>query len=446
MTLHSPLQSPLPPPRHKSKGPLLILLISLPIILAAAYFLFFQDILTFTRGAAHDVNRAKTPPPISADKEKTAGEKAAGEKTPGEKTPGEQEAAGDKNDTDEQYSRLAGRAEQYFEEQNYEQALETVNKALGIKETPELKTLENKINQQLDLAKEKGFMKYYTQARNAYTSGNFKKARDNIREARKYKSESNDLVKLEQDIEAAEIKKAERDKKARLAAERRRRIQKRDDNAFSKAKSANTMHAFEKYLKNYPKGRHAAEAKKKFDDLKQAIVLEDKIKDDTLYADAANTNTISAYENYLNKFPYGLHVRDARVKINQLKEKTLRETKIPVELRRIRFFESGKTMTPRGRRTYTARFAAAGTRYIYTEIAYDNKLYRIADRSSRVTIHYSVFDQELRGTINLDSSARNGIYSRGMGYSEAGKWPAGSYTVTVYLDGQKIGQSQFVVE
>ena len=441
MTLHSPLQSPMPPPGQKSRGPLLVVLISVPIILAAAYFLFFRDMFSFIGGTTSTaaVEETGTPPPVTAGKKDESGTEQKAEQK-------DNQTDNQTGGTDEQYRQQVGLAEKYIEEKDYEKALATVAKARAIKDTPELKALEESISQQYDAANEQEFLKYYTLARNAYKSGKYEKARENLREAGKYKSGSRDLETLEQDIAAAEKKKAERDEKARQAAALRQRLQQQDDNAFNKAKSANTMHAFEKYLKNYPKGRHAEEAQKKFDELKHVLVLEDKIKDDTCYGEAVKAGTIPAYEDYLDKYPFGQHVREAQTGINRLKEKILKEIQTPVELRRVRFFESGKEMPDLERRTYAARFSRESTRYIYTEIDYDNKLYRIARKTCRVTIHYSVFDQDLAGTIELDSGARNGIYSRGMGYSEAGKWPVGSYSVTVYLDGRKIGQAQFVVE
>ena len=100
-----------------------------------------------------------------------------------------------------------------------------------------------------------------------------------------------------------------------------------------------------------------------------------------------------------------------------------------------------------GQRDYKTRFSREQTRYIYTEIAYDNKLYQVADFTSLVTIVYggSAFTQELKGTIQQDKSAQDGLYWRGMGWSEPGKWPAGTYTVTIYLEGEKVGQSRFEV-
>ncbi|MCP5106111.1 MAG: protein kinase [bacterium] len=439
MTLHAPL-----PTRHtkgrrtsraardshelhpyhihkKSRAPLVVTLIAIPFIVAAVYFLFFH-----------------TPSPPAAATEKQV--EVPSEQPHGEITPPKE------NQTDEDYKRHLTTAEGDFRAGDYDRARQNLAKARGLKETPETKALEEKIDQGVNLLNEKNFSKYFNLARAAYKKGNIKKAKDNILQAGKFKK-TPELAKLKTDAEALERKKAGQAEKARRAAARKRMLQKRDDDAYNRAKSRNTIYSYEKYLEKYPKGRHYKEAKERYDARKQAMLFEERIKDDTASETAVKRNSISAYEDYRVKYPRGRHLSEAAVKIRQLKQKLLSETKIKANLQTIRFFEAGLKAPPVGGRAYKARFSRQETRYIYTEFGYKNNLYRVADSSSPVTIVYtgSAFTQELKGTLTQDKSSRTGLYRRGMGWPEQGKWPAGSYSVTIYLDGQKAGQSRFEI-
>ncbi|MGD2090317.1 MAG: hypothetical protein PVH61_29340 [Candidatus Aminicenantes bacterium] len=52
---------------------------------------------------------------------------------------------------------------------------------------------------------------------------------------------------------------------------------------------------------------------------------------------------------------------------------------------------------------------------------------------------------QLKGLIQSLQEAADGIYSRGMGWPQAGKWSTGTYTVTVYIEGKQVGQSRFEI-
>ena len=441
LTLHLPLQTPVPPLRHKSKGPLLVILLSIPLILAAAYFIFFPD--HFNRIFTGDeIQNEET----QANKQEKEGNQ---EVSPKQKQASVENKTKGIQDNYKQHVMLAG---EYLNKGSYDKALESLEKARTIKDTAEVKALGERINQQVNLSKEKEFTRYFNLAKNAYKKGNYQAAKKNIQKAKKYKT-TEVLEKLAQDIAGIEKKiakkKAEQAEKARIAAARKRRLRQKDDQAYKRAVSRNTIYAYEKYLQNYPKGRHAEQAEKKYEELKKVFLLEERIKDDTAYESAVSTNTISAYEDYLGKYPSGGHVEKARTRILQLKDKIVKETKIKLSLRHIKFFESDFRAPPVGQRKHTTRFSKENTRYIFTEIAYNNKFYRIANSRSRVTLVYSNADQtvreELKGTINQQKGAETGLYWRGMGWSEPGKWLPGNYTVFIFLEGQKVGQSRFEI-
>jgi serine/threonine protein kinase len=416
-------------PQRKSKAGLIVTLIAIPFILAAVYFLFFhnQSNLFTTPAAEQGQSQKQT---------QQAGQEQQNQQTD---TPVV-------NETDENYKQHFVSAGQYLKNKEYDKALASVKKARDLKDTEEAKALENNIAQEVSLEKEKQYGKYFNLAGQALKRNNFKEAKKNIALAEKYKSTPG-LEKLTQDIKVMEEKKAEEARKARRAAERKQRLQRQDDDAYRRAVSRNTIFAYEKYLEKYPGGRHAAEAKKKYEELKQVFLLEERIRDDTAYETAAAANTVPAYEEYLEKYPRGRHISEVRSKIVQLKTKLVKETKIKLDVQAIRFFESGTRARSMGQRDYAARFSREQTRYIYTEIAYNNKLYQVADFTSPVTIVYrgSAFTQELKGTIQQDKSARDGLYWRGMGWTEPGKWPTGTYTVTIYLEGERVRQSRFEV-
>lgn len=342
---------------------------------------------------------------------------------------------------DKEYNQHLALAEVYFKEGKIEKAREKLNQAGNIKETDEVKALDKQINDYLAEKKQEEFNRYFSRAKDFYQKGNYRKAKENIARARKVKTTAQ-LESLARDIQKKE-------EAIRRKAQRERLRKKRDDNAFGRAKSRNTIYAYEKYLERYPSGRHAKEAQKRMDELKSAVQLENKIQDDVAFEIASGKNTLSAYREYLQKFPYGLHVAEANAKIRTFKEKVIRETKEKIELVHIKFFESGVKAQPVGQRQFNTRFSRETTRYVFTEIKYKNKLYRISNSTTRVVLEYSgtggFGSHQLKGLIQSLQEAEDGIYSRGMGWPQAGKWPAGTYTVTVYLEDKQVGQSPFEI-
>jgi serine/threonine protein kinase len=342
---------------------------------------------------------------------------------------------------DKEYQQHLALAEVYFKEGKIEKAREKLNQARNIKETDEVKTLQKQINDYLAEKKQQEFNRYFSLAKDFYKKSNYTKAKENIARARKIKTTAQ-LESLARDIQKKE-------EAIRRKVQQERVRKRRDDDAFGRAKSRNTIYAYEKYLEKYPSGRHARDAQKRMDELKNAVQLENKIQDDVAFEIASSKNTLSAYQEYLQKFPYGLHTAEANAKIKTFKEKVIRETREKIELQHIKFFESGLKAQPVGQRKFNTRFSKEITRYVFTEIKYKNKLYRISSTTIRVVLEYSgtggFGSHQLRGLINSLQEAEDGVYSRGMGWPQAGKWPAGTYTVTVYIEDKKLGQSQFEI-
>jgi tRNA A-37 threonylcarbamoyl transferase component Bud32 len=342
---------------------------------------------------------------------------------------------------EKEYQQNFNRAKILFDEGKIEKARENLAQAKAINETAGVKALQKQIDDYLEQKKLKEFSRYFSLANDFYKKGNYAKAKENIALARQVmnNSELDSLAKKIRDKEEA----------AKLKAQQAQLRKKRDDAAFNKAKASNTPYAYEKYLEKYPSGHHAREAKKRGDELKNTFQLENKIQDDVAFEIASGQNTIPAYEKYLRRFPLGLHAAETRAKIQKLKEKIVTETTVKIEVQHIKFFESAVKAQSVGQRNYTTRFAKETARYIFTEVKYKNILYGIAASSNRVRLEYSggggFGSIQLKGLINPLQEAEDGLYWRGMGWPEPGKWQAGVYTVTVYIEGKKQGQSQFEI-
>lgn len=362
---------------------------------------------------------------------------------------GDKAVTGDQQETiaeaearkNKEYEKFFNMAEEYFKDGQIEKAREKLDQAKAIKETDDVKVLQKQIDDYLEEKKKQEFNRYFAAAKSDYKRGNYTKAKQNLAKAREHMS-TGELETLARDIRKKE-------EEARQKAQQERIRKRRDDNAFERAKSRNTIYAYEKYLETYPSGRHAGEAQRRLNELKSATQLEIKIKDDVAFETAAGTGTIAAYEAYLKEYPYGAHASEAKARVRKLKEKVLKETKIKIQLQTIKFFESGSRAEPLDRRQYSKRFSKETTRYIFTEINYKNNLYGIAPSSNPVVVEYNhsegAFKHQLKGVISPLQEARDGIYWRGMGWTDAGKWPAGAYSVTVYIDGSEVGKSRFEI-
>lgn len=333
-----------------------------------------------------------------------------------------------------QYKTYFGMAREYFKDKDITKAREKLKQAAAIKDTEETAALQKQIDDFEEAEKDKEYRGQLSRALSALKKGDYKTAKTHAGRAAKIKTTST--------LEDLNRKIARKEQAARAAARRR----KLDDDAYHNALSRNTIYSYEKYLKRYPRGHHAKEATNKLENLKNATSLEIKIKDDVAYETAVSGNTISSFEKYLKEFPFGQHAAEARKKMEQLKIRLAKEVKDKITIRRVRFFESGSKAVPQDQRSYGSRFPRSSTRYIFTELNYRNNLYRIADSTNRVVIEYKgLFTQELKGIINPVKEAQNGVYSRGMGWTDMGKWPEGTYTVTVMIEGKRAGSASFEI-
>jgi cell division protein FtsN len=80
----------------------------------------------------------------------------------------------------------------------------------------------------------------------------------------------------------------------------------RDD--FNKASAANTIAAYQEFLKQHPNTDLAVQAQSRLNAL----------EDDQAWSDAQKANTLEAYQKYLQAQPSGMHSADARDRITGL--------------------------------------------------------------------------------------------------------------------------------
>jgi serine/threonine protein kinase len=437
--------------RVKKRRPLLWIFLVIIVGAGAAagyYFLYHLPRLEKKQAALQNQQNGVTPVQErdiitgaqSENKSKEGDKAVTGDRS--SETRGKQEAIAEAEARrNKEYEKFFNMAEEYFKDGQIEKAREKLNQAEAIKETDDVRVLQKQIDDYLEEEKRKEFNRYFAAAQSDYKKGNYAGAKQNLALARELMS-TRELETLARDI-------GKKEEEARQKARQERIRKRRDDDAFQRAKSRNTIYSYEKYLEKYPSGRHANEAQKRLNELKNATQLEIKIKDDVAFETAAGTGTIAAYEAYLKEYPYGAHASEAKAAVRKLKEKVLKETKIKIQLQTIKFFESGSRAEPLDRRQYGKRFSKETTRYIFTEIKYKNNLYGIAPSSNPVAVQYNhsegAFKHQLKGIISPLKEAEDGIYSRGMGWTDAGKWPAGTYSVTVYIDGNEAGTSRFEI-
>ncbi|MEL6753965.1 MAG: bifunctional serine/threonine-protein kinase/formylglycine-generating enzyme family protein, partial [Pseudomonadota bacterium] len=110
----------------------------------------------------------------------------------------------------------------------------------------------------------------------------------------------------------------------RFAAEAQAEIDRYDDAAWAQAEQRNTLAAYEDYLEAWPEGRHASQARERANairDAQEAAAADAAERASAEAADweqAARSNTIDAYQEYLTKHPAGPNAPEARARRDRL--------------------------------------------------------------------------------------------------------------------------------
>ncbi len=94
---------------------------------------------------------------------------------------------------------------------------------------------------------------------------------------------------------------------------------KEEETAWNKAKSANTKAFYEQYLRDYPQGKYVSDARSKITEIKgNEAEINRQQTDQNAWNSAKNSNTKASYQKYLNDYPKGKFVSDARIKIKEI--------------------------------------------------------------------------------------------------------------------------------
>ena len=119
------------------------------------------------------------------------------------------------------------------------------------------------------------------------------------------------------------------------------------------------------------------------------------------------------------------------------------------EITAVRFFEGGQNPPAIAQRAYAGEFSPR-SRMIYTEIAYKNNSYKIADAAIPLVLRY--IDPagrqvaEIKRTAQPKKDWESARFTTGAGTAELGPWQPGRYTVKLYFDGEHIGDYNFTIQ
>lgn len=112
-----------------------------------------------------------------------------------------------------------------------------------------------------------------------------------------------------------------------------------DNTAWLQAEMVNSKQSYGTYLRLYPSGSHAADAKAKMAALDEqearnarALAEEDAKRDDQAFQLAENTRTPDAYKAYLIANPAGRHAAAAKAKITAFEERAAFDERVKVAL------------------------------------------------------------------------------------------------------------------
>jgi len=113
----------------------------------------------------------------------------------------------------------------------------------------------------------------------------------------------------------------------------------------------------------------------------------------------------------------------------------------------LRFYEGGDNNVPYKQRDYRTEFLKSSTRYVWWEVTLEYP------KGSRKTgfevlgIYYKpdgvILGQQNLKNFYIDPAFTSVAYSGGWGWSDPGKWPAGTYRVDLFIEGQKIASGSF---
>lgn len=116
----------------------------------------------------------------------------------------------------------------------------------------------------------------------------------------------------------------------------------------------------------------------------------------------------------------------------------------------IHFFAAGANANNPSDRTYGTVFSSKSVRYIYGEVLYGNKQYRISETPFKITLSYRGEKDQPWGRVESMATPKidwqDALFYHGVGWDASGYWQPGHYTVYVYFDEHLVGQGHFQVQ
>jgi serine/threonine protein kinase len=204
------------------------------------------------------------PPPAETQQQSTVSQKAIPPKSGEKNSTRPTKQASKQTLQDEEYQKNYQQAEELFNAQQYEAALQIVEVTKKIKNTRETKKLENKIRQAQKEKDEKDFQQYFSNAQSEFRRGRYEDAQQNLEQAKKIKT-TYEVTELEQQL-MFKLKELEGE---RQVEERKRQATERQDNeTFRRSSIGNTIMSYQAYLRKFPDGLHAQEARQRIETLK----------------------------------------------------------------------------------------------------------------------------------------------------------------------------------
>jgi hypothetical protein len=121
---------------------------------------------------------------------------------------------------------------------------------------------------------------------------------------------------------------------------------------------------------------------------------------------------------------------------------------LPLELRSLVFYESGRAYTEEEQRRYSTYFPQSIARYIKFELNTSNLLYTQQDRAFQLVQHYYKPDGRLMGwdqkiTWVIPSDYDQPQYTSGWGWDNPGRWTPGIYRVVILIDEVEFAEGSF---
>jgi len=93
-----------------------------------------------------------------------------------------------------------------------------------------------------------------------------------------------------------------------------------DEKAWDNALQLNSINAYSRYLEQHPQGGHAEEARQAISKIQQQQAQEKQAIEQKAWQAAQRENTITAYQDYLQKYPNGQYIVNANTAIQFLKQ------------------------------------------------------------------------------------------------------------------------------